>query len=162
MFTERKIKAKVFALYLGKESYIDFGNQTTDENVTWINIVKQEYWSLPIEAGSIKYGDIALPFPSAPYAILDSGTSLIGWPKTDFDNMIDTIAQGAKTYYFYDVGYYGIVCDSIEDMKNMTITIEGHVTTLQPESYIIHQHQFCLFLIFPIELSSIILGDSYL
>lgn len=103
------IDAAEFTVYIGPEtesSYVDFGKYKGDtRNVTWVPLVNTVYWSVRMDQMSYKNQFVEI---SSTFAVLDTGTSILGFPQADLKSIIFAIKEQRQLYYLEDINFYGV------------------------------------------------------
>lgn len=103
------IDASQFTVFIGsaeESSYIDFGKYKGDTiNTTWVDIINPNYWSVIFNSFSYKNKDISLP---SRVAVLDTGTSILGFPRGDLANIIAAVREERQLYYLEDINFYAV------------------------------------------------------
>lgn len=103
------IDAAEFTVYIGPEtesSYVDFGKYKGDtRNVTWAPLVNTVYWSVKMNEMSYKNQFVEI---ASTFAVLDTGTSILGFPQTDLKSIIFAIKEQRQLYYLEDINFYGV------------------------------------------------------
>ena len=103
------IDAAEFTVYIGPEtesSYVDFGKYKGDtSNVTWVPLVNTVYWSVKMTDMSYKNQYVE---STSKYAVLDTGTSILGFPQEDLKSIIFAIKEQRQLYYLEDINFYGV------------------------------------------------------
>mmetsp|Transcript_31974 Transcript_31974/g.31367 ORF Transcript_31974/g.31367 Transcript_31974/m.31367 type:complete len:308 (-) Transcript_31974:145-1068(-) len=105
------IDKREFTVYIAPQedtSFIDFGEYKGDlTNITWAKLDKDtNYWSVPFNYISYMNEPLSLTSTSA---VLDTGTSILGFPSTDLAQIIIGIKGEKKLYYFEEIGLYGVL-----------------------------------------------------
>jgi saccharopepsin len=159
------IDAAEFTVYIGPEtesSYVDFGKYKGDtRNVTWAPLVNTVYWSVKMNEMSYKNQFVEI---ASTFAVLDTGTSILGFPQTDLKSIIFAIKEQRQLYYLEDINFYGVKWRSVSEFFDLLININGHITRISPEEYLIKINEYCIFFLFDLGTSAkfILLGDTYL
>jgi hypothetical protein len=103
------IDAAEFTVYIGSEaenSYVDFGKyKGSTANVTWVPLVNTVYWSVKMNGISYKN---QLVEQATSIAVLDTGTSILGFPQADLKSIIFAIKEQRQLYFLEDINFYGV------------------------------------------------------
>lgn len=162
---ENVIDAAQFTVFLGtsgESSYVDFGSYKGSlENVTWVPLTDTNYWT--VRVSSIMYKNKPLSVPSTK-AVLDTGTSILGFPREDLKAIILSMKEDRQLYYLEDVNFYGVRWQNLDEFYDLIIDINGHTTRISSNEYMIKMNEFCIFFLFDLgtNFNFILLGDSYL
>lgn len=121
---------------------------------TFHNVVEQRYYSLKLD--SVAQGSTKIPSDGYK-AVIDSGTSVLVGPKTLIDPLIAGITVNED-------------CSGVENLPNLTWTIDGLDYTLTPNDYVLAVEQGgdkqCVMGVigqdFPATFKYFILGDSFM
>jgi len=68
---------------------------------------------------------------SADFVILDTGTSLMYFPRNDFSNIVEAISVGNEIVQFSD-GSVGIQCSGLSVLPPINITIGQFAKAITP------------------------------
>ena len=159
------IDASQFTVFIGsteESSYIDFGKYKGDTiNTTWVDIINPNYWSVIFNSFSYKNKDISLP---SRVAVLDTGTSILGFPRGDLANIIAAVREERQLYYLEDINFYAVQWNNISEFYDLVIDINGHTTRIPSEEYMLQIGKYCIFFLFDLgtRVNFILLGDTYL
>jgi len=137
---QRLVAYPMFAFYLGdnKDGELTFGgydNSHFTGNLQWINLVEAAYWKIAIDG--IEMGSFS---SSNTDAIVDSGTSLITGPSSDIARIAEEIGATRSL-----TGQYTINCDDIQNIPDITFTIDGNDYILPGVSLVVKSSSMCLF-----------------
>lgn len=121
---------------------------------TWHNVIEQRYYSLKLDG--LAQGNTKIPSDGFK-AVIDSGTSVIVGPKSIVDPLIAGITVNDD-------------CSGVENLPNLTWTIDGLDYTLTPDDYVLSvesggDRECVLGVIageFPPNFNYFILGDSFM
>jgi len=106
---ERIIDAAQFTVFLGtsgESSYVDFGKYKGNmSNVTWVPLLDTNYWKVRLSSMSYKNKPIELLTTKA---VLDTGSSIIGFPRADLRNIIFAVKEDRQLFYLEDINFYGV------------------------------------------------------
>ena len=167
------IDTREFTVFIGQsgtdESFIEFGrNQDDQVNVTFVDLTPfegqpQTYWSVILD--SLTYGDTVLTLDTY-NTVWDTGTSLIGFTRTNLLNIVTTIANEQKLFVIEGT-YYAIECDDIDRVENMYFEFDEKTITVDKNEFVQYSQGYCIFIMFEIPngVSSqdfTLLGDSFL
>lgn len=124
------------------------------EEFTFHNVVEQRYFSLKLDG--LSRGNITIPTEGFK-AVIDSGTSVLVGPKSIVDPLIAGIVVNDD-------------CSGVEDLPNLTWTIDGIDYVMTPNDYVLSVTQDgqteCVLGVmgqdFPATFKYFILGDSFM
>ena len=162
---EGVIDAAQFTVYIGstqETSYVEFGRyKGNTENVTWVQLTDTSYWRVYLD--DMTYKELPIELTSTK-AVLDTGSSILGFPTHDLQSIIFAIKEDRQLYYLEDIGFYGVRCKSPDEFYDLKIDINGHITRISPEDYILKVNEYCIFFLFDLgsSMNFVLLGDSYL
>jgi len=156
------VDSPVFAFYLGDncDGELTFGGYDSDkfegDELTWVNLSEATYWRINLDGAKVG------SFSTGPTdAIVDSGTSLITGPSIDVKAIAASI--GAKAGI---TGQYTIDCDKVENLPDMTWTIDGKDYTVPGPKLVIQTAGMCLFAMMAMDMPkpgpAWILGDVFM
>lgn len=96
--------------------------------------------------------------------VLDTGTSILGFPTTDLKEIIYAVKENRQLLYLEDINFYAVKWDSVEEFFDIKVNIGGHITRISSNDYMIKYNQYCIFFLFDLgnTINFILLGDSYL
>lgn len=167
MIDQKLLDEPVFAFYLGdandgSESVATFGGIDKSHysgKMTKIPLRRKAYWEVNFDA--LTFGDETAELDNTG-AILDTGTSLLVFPKTFADLLNKEI--GAKKGFN---GQYTIECDKRDSLPDMTFTLSGYNFTIGAYDYILEVQGSCISAFtgmdFPEPVGPLaILGDAFL
>lgn len=125
-----------------------------DNQFTFHNVIEQRYYSLKLD--SLAQGNTKIASDGFK-AVIDSGTSVIVGPKTLVEPLIANITVNDD-------------CSGVEDLPDLTWTIDGIDYTLTPNDYVLSVEQGgdreCVLGViagdFPENFNYFILGDSFM
>lgn len=185
MYETKVIEKKMIALFVGlmnqtsvmsfggyDKSYIKNGSEAEGFGVHWYPLIGKNWWQIDIqdvgfEGTSIFSGD-------ASSCIVDSGTSMITVPVSDFNRfkaIIDAKWPDEEIYCQDGVMcfYYGKCAEFVPKLDHIKIQLgDNWIFSVAPEDYMIEEvdgnKTFCYFGIFGDEKigDMIILGDAFL
>jgi cathepsin D len=123
------------------------------EKIMEHKVVEKSYWNVKLD--SMSHGDTVVNTDGF-MAAIDSGTSLIVGPASIIDPLVEgiTVAQD---------------CSGVEDLPDITFTMDGHAYTLASSDYVVKVEQFgqtaCLMGIMsqklPADFHYVIVGDVF-
>lgn len=154
-----------FTVFLGavdESSYVDFGKyKGNTDNVTWIPLTDTNYWRVKLNSMSYKKDPINL---ETTRAVLDTGSSIIGFPRTDLKNIIFAVKEDRQLFYLEDINFYGVRWRSVNEFYDIIVNIGGHHSRISSNDYMIKVNEYCIFFLFDLgaNMNFILLGDSYL
>jgi len=101
-----------------------------DGNINYINLVKAQYWTIPLQGLGVSGGNTITLSGSSSNAAIDTGTTLIGGPSSVLDEFYSLIsgAQRATTVDPSLQDYYVIPCST---NVQATLTFGGQTYTMQ-------------------------------
>ena len=162
---EQIIDSSMFTVHLTNEtdsSYIEFGSyQGNTSSVDWVPLAGKFYWMVNIASVSYKNTPMGL---GTDKGILDTGSSIIGFPSDDFKNVIYSIKEQRQLYYLEDIGLYALKWNSIDEFYDIKITVQNHTTRISSHEYMHKEQDYWIFFIFNLgdSFKYLLLGDSYL
>lgn len=155
------VEKPMFAFYLGDnaDGELTFGGYDDTKfegDLSWVSLSDATYWR--INTDGVKIG----LFSSGPSdAIVDSGTSLITGPSKDI--LAIALEIGAKPTI---TGQYTIDCEKVDDIPEITWTIDGKNYPVPGKDLVISAAGTCLFAMmgmdFPKPGPQWILGDVFM
>jgi len=155
------VEKPMFAFYLGDnaDGELTFGGYDDTKfegDLSWVSLSDATYWR--INTDGVKIG----LFSSGPSdAIVDSGTSLITGPSKDI--LAIALEIGAKPTI---TGQYTIDCEKVDDIPEITWTIDGKDYPVPGKDLVISASGTCLFAMmgmdFPKPGPQWILGDVFM
>jgi len=132
-----KVEKNLFAFYLNRDQSSSIGGSLDlggiDDShytgeIVYHDVVMEKYWTLELASVAYDGKDLGV---KASYAAIDTGTSLIAAP-TKIATQINSLI-GATT-----IGPASTVdCSTVDSLKDMTFTFNGHDYVLSPEDYIL-------------------------
>jgi len=125
---------------------------------SYVPVVSKTYWQINLD--QLKVGGTL--YKNAPYAIVDSGTSLLTGPSTEVAKLAAQI--GAKAFVN---GEYTVPCNQVANLPNLDFTIGGKVYSLTGPEYTIPDGTICLFGVIGLDIPAPagplwILGDIFM
>jgi hypothetical protein len=164
MQKEGVIDSAQFTVYIGnlnQASYIDFGSYKGNlSNVTWVDLTDAYYWRVYLNEITYKNKPLLIQTQKA---VLDTGTSILGFPREDLKNIILSIKEDRQLFYLQDIGFYAVRCKNEDEFYDLIIDIKGHKTTISPKEYMLKVESYCIFFLFDLgNINFILLGDTYL
>jgi len=152
----------IFSFYLGddKPGELTFGAYDPDKftgDLVYVKLQAATYWQIALEQATS--GDYASAKNMT--AIVDSGTSLIAGPKAEVTKL--AAAVGAKPNI---MGEYTIDCKTLDQVPDITFTIDGKDYSIPGKDTVIQAQGTCLFAFmgvdFPPPGPQWILGDVFM
>lgn len=157
-----KVEKPMFAFYLGDnaDGELTFGGYDEDkfegDELTWVKLSETTYWRIDMEG--VKIGGYS---SGKTDAIVDSGTSLIVGPSSDIRSIATEV--GAKPMI---TGQFTIDCDQVENIPEITWTIDGNDYSIAGKDLVIESGGMCIFAMigmdFPKPGPQWILGDVFM
>nr|DBA29583.1 TPA: hypothetical protein GDO54_009796 [Pyxicephalus adspersus] len=134
MWSEGLIVEDIFSVYLssGSGSVIVFGgidHSLYTGNLQWVPVTVQKYWQITID--SITLNGQVVACPEGCQAIVDTGTSVIAGHPRAINGIQRAIGAKPDTY-----GLYHVNCDTISDLPDIIISINGKKYPLPASAYI--------------------------
>jgi hypothetical protein len=123
-------KDKSFSFYLHnnpEESYMMIPGFEADgyEKIMEHKVVEKSYWNVKLDSMT---SDKEVKTDGY-MAAIDSGTSLIVGPKAIIDPLVEGITVNQD-------------CSGVDDLPDITFTMDGHPYTLEPADYVVQVDQF--------------------
>lgn len=164
---QHAVDQPIFSFYLGDNGpgELTFGGYDPAKftgDLTYVKLMSATYWEIALDkvAGGTyesQGNDDGTPIT----AIVDSGTSLITGPKADIRKLASAV--GAKPNI---MGEYTVDCDKLDDMPDITFTIDNKEYVIPGKKAIIQAQGTCLFAFmgmdFPKPGPQWILGDVFM
>ncbi|XP_030641082.1 pepsin A-like [Chanos chanos] len=136
MMNQNLVSQKLFSVYLSKNddagSFVLFGETDSSYysgSITWVPLSSETYWQVKMDSVTINGG--AAGCAGGCQAILDTGTSLIVVPSTDFNNVVSKIGATMDEY-----GDANVDCNKIDSMPSVTFNLNGKSFTVPPSAYV--------------------------
>ncbi|XP_031421353.2 pepsin A-like [Clupea harengus] len=143
MMSQGLVSQDLFSVHLsGKSqtgSVVLFGeidSQYYTGSFNWIPLTSESYWQIAMDSVTINGNTVACS--GGCQAIVDTGTSLIVGPSGDISNMNGWV--GATTNQYGDAT---VSCGNIQNMPEVTFTINGHAFTLPASAYVSQGYNSC-------------------
>jgi cathepsin D len=97
-------------------------------SIAWEPLKSEDYWRITLGGLSIKNTQITGPMD----AIVDTGTSLMAGPTTQ-------VQQIQKIIGAFEIaeGEYEVICDLVNQLPNVEITLGGQTFELTPNDYVL-------------------------
>lgn len=137
---------------------------STIDQFTFTELYDHSYWSVGLRR--IKYGDVEIG-GEAERGIIDTGSSLLLLPHSDYSRWFEEISKGKKCGDYS--GYKGCYCSGIEDFEDIYIMFNNWEYKIAPEQYIAQTNSngepFCYFLVGKLGAFTIptaVLGDAFI
>lgn len=178
MKSQNVLDSKVFGVFFGldgtSQSEMYFGGYDSDwvkseKDITWTDLIDMNYWSVPIQ--KLEYGKDNLNTETE-RGILDTGSSLVHFRKTDFDKIMSKIkSHQANCNLLVASTYKACYCKSIDDFQNITLKFDKYYYEMIPGHYVVEidylGDKVCYFLITSFgdntfATPSVLLGDSFM
>ncbi|CDW71184.1 eukaryotic aspartyl protease family protein [Stylonychia lemnae] len=170
LFKHGIIKERVFSFYVSKgqsSSRVTFGGYNMDyaapaadgqnQSITWNYLINSNYWSLSLVKVSL--GDKTLKL-STKSAIVDTGTSFLLMPSSDFSQFFSYFSQKMLCGIDKTYNLYFCLCtpENLKTFPSLKIQLGNNVYSMPWESYI----QKIMSMDFPYGTGFWILGDNFL
>nr|XP_046252697.1 pepsin A-like [Scatophagus argus] len=104
--------------------------------ITWIPLSSATYYQINMDSVTINGQTVACS--GGCQAIIDTGTSLIVGPSTEIDNINSWV--GATTNEYGDAI---VNCQNIQNMPEVTFTLNGHAFTVPASAYVSQSSSGC-------------------
>jgi len=168
MLDQKLISDAIFAFYLsstsGQDGVLTLGG--TDPNhyqgsLFWVPLVSETYWEVKLD--SLRLGGKNVS--AAPYAVLDTGTSILAGPSAE----VAAIAKSVGAVPFpLNPKEYTIDCNKVPSLPILSVGLGGRVFNLTGSDYVINvEDTTCLFGMLGIDIPAPrgplwIMGDIFL
>ncbi|XP_029013051.1 pepsin A-like [Betta splendens] len=136
MVSQGLVSQAMFSVYLSSNSEqgseVVFGgvdNTHYTGQITWIPLTSETYWQIQMDSVTINGQTVACS--GGCQAIIDTGTSLIVGPTSDINNINAWV--GASTDQYGDAS---VNCQSIQNLPDVTFTLNGNAFTVPASGYI--------------------------
>ncbi|XP_078512429.1 pepsin A-like [Lissotriton helveticus] len=136
MWNQGLIPDDLFSIYLS--SYGDSGSMVIFGaidpsyylgNIYWVPVSKERYWQITMESVSVNGNIIACD--GGCQAIVDSGTTMIGGPRSGIINILNVIGATMDSNREFSVD-----CYTIDDLPDLHFTINGKAFIVPARAYI--------------------------
>lgn len=134
------------------EAYADKG----DDDIKYIDVIAG-YWQVKLKKVEFDGDNID---SDANYAILDTGTSLLVAPSSDYSYIVKQLSEDYTAYVIDDSLAFS--CSSTNDMPNIEFILGKYEFKLPASSIFLYQESLCYLLIEASDVSFWILGDVFL
>ncbi|XP_076015422.1 pepsin A-like [Genypterus blacodes] len=143
MIQQNLVSQSLFSVYLSSNSQqgsevlfgeIDASHYTGA--ITWIPLTSATYWQIKMDSVTINGQTVACA--GGCQAIIDTGTSLIVGPTNDINNMNSWVGASANQY-----GQTTVNCQNIQNMPEVTFTLNGHAFTVPASAYVSQYYGSC-------------------
>lgn len=160
-----------FTFYIGKEgdqnSYIDFGHYKAADEIEWMDVHEESYWSVSINDNFVSQNETNIALTQTNFAVLDTGTSFMYFPPDDAVAIIKgVIPAGMEPKMDVTSGLLGVEnCKGTSEFSDFNMTLGDHIATIEPEAYVIYQesNKVCFFKIAAMNgVEFALLGDAFL
>lgn len=137
MYLQGLIEAPIVSFYLndannGNNGEIVFGGSDSDHYtgpMTYVSVDNRGYWQFQME--QVVLGNDVVVCSNGCEAIADTGTSLIGGPQSDIDQLHNYLGG-----YETNAGDVLFDCDSISELPSVYFVIGSNQFELPPNDYI--------------------------
>ncbi|XP_071332155.1 pepsin A-like [Trachinotus anak] len=143
MVNQRLVSEPLFSVYLSGNSQqgseVVFGGVDSSHytgGITWIPLTSATYWQIKMDSVTINGQTVACS--GGCQAIIDTGTSLIVGPTSDINNMNAWVGASTNQY-----GEATVNCQNIQNMPDVTFTLNGHAFTVPASAYISQSYYGC-------------------
>lgn len=163
------ISSKCFSIYIGNDP-TSYGGQAGTfiiggydpyfmvSEFTYLDVTDSNYWAVDLVGISLGNQALALDPLSNPKAVIDSGTSLITFPKILLKRFYDVLSQTAVCSLDSM-----IICDCSGSFPDLVITLDGLETIIPSSMYVSETPNYCQILIQSLDYHNyIILGDVFM
>jgi len=158
--TQGLLDAPLFAFYLGDMSSgeLTFGGidstKYVGDTINYVNLTSATYWEINVDSIAVGTG-----YESAPNqkGIVDSGTSFIVGPKAEIRKLAASVGATANF-----MGEYTVDCATVDDLPDVTFTINGIDYSIPGNKVIIRSGNTCLFTFVGEDFGLWILGDTFM
>ncbi|XP_030640694.1 pepsin A-like [Chanos chanos] len=144
MMSQNLVSQNLFSVYLSSNdqsgSFILFGEVDSSYysgSLTWIPLSSETYWQITMNSVIIDGNTVGCA--GGCQAILDTGTSLIVAPSTDFNNIVSWIGATVDEY-----GDVIVNCNNISSMPPVTFTLNGNAFTIPASAYVSQSYGECM------------------
>ncbi|KAL4504069.1 hypothetical protein ABPG72_022699 [Tetrahymena utriculariae] len=194
LFMEKKIEKNQFSFKLSSIDLSQYSkdqqNMATDTNsqlilggydeqlisedsINYFQVVSKNYWAIKMRSARYNKQDIFNAKNELRLALIDTGTSLIHMPTSDFQVFNRTVLEKSSNKGCFEFGLIICVCNQKQVANFPTISLKftdidnnDQIINILPEYYIIYQDGFCIYLVaeFPdMGISNMwILGDVFM
>ncbi|XP_022597286.1 pepsin A-like [Seriola dumerili] len=143
MINQGLVSQPLFSVYLSSHSEqgseVVFGGVDSNHytgQVTWIPLTSATYWQIKMDSVTINGQTVACS--GGCQAIIDTGTSLIVGPTSDINNMNAWVGASTNQY-----GESIVNCQNIQNMPDVTFTLNGHAFTVPASAYVSQSYYGC-------------------
>ncbi|NWV78398.1 CATE protein, partial [Dasyornis broadbenti] len=149
MMAQNLVELPIFSVYMSPDpespqgGELLFGGFDTSRftgTLNWVPVTQLGYWQIQLD--SIQLGGIATFCANGCQAIVDTGTSLIAGPTKDIKKLQNLIGAVSVD------GEYAVECSSLDEMPELTFTINGLPYTLSAQAYTLTEYvdgvTFCI------------------
>lgn len=167
MIQQHAIDQPIFSFYLGDNApgELTFGGYDPAKfkgDLEYVKLLSATYWEIPLDKASAGDYETQPNDDGTPItAIVDSGTSLLTGPKKDVAKIASAV--GAKGNF---MGQYTIDCEKVDEMPDITFTINKKDYVIPGKKAVIQAQGTCLFAFmgmdFPKPGPQWILGDVFM
>lgn len=170
MHEEGIIDQAQFTFFIGKDgdqnSYIDFGHYKPADEIEWMDVYEESYWSVAIEDNFISQNETNIELENTKFAVLDTGTSFMYFEPNDAVKILKgVIPEGLEIKAEVTSGLFAVEnCKGYDEFHDFNITLGDHVAVIEPQAYIIFQEKdkVCFFKIAAMNVEFALLGDAFL
>lgn len=168
MYTQGLVSEPMFGVALSNQDGVDgelylggVDNSKFTGSLSWVPLCSETYWKVKLDALLMNGQTVT----AAPYAILDTGTSLLAGPKTDVAAIAASVGATPSSL---NPNEYMINCSSIPSLPQLTVVLGGVEYVLNGADYTINvQNVECLFAMTGIDIPAPagplwIMGDVFL
>jgi len=119
------------------------------------------FWRVSVSG--VAFGDLSQAVSFSNTGILDTGTSTIMVPASEYNNIMTALL--ANVTYFYRGGVYYAPCDpATTGYASLFINLSGYLFEVPSSAYVDYMagYQYCVLSIYPNHDETWILGDTFL
>ncbi|XP_078512428.1 pepsin A-like [Lissotriton helveticus] len=125
-------------------------------NIYWVPVSKEGYWQITMESVSVNGNIIACD--GGCQAMVDSGTTMIGGPRSGIINILNVIGA-----YLDSNREFSVDCYTISDLPDLYFTINGKPFNVPARAYINQKTCTANFIVTPSNMPELwILGDVFM
>ncbi|NWR09971.1 CATE protein, partial [Paradoxornis webbianus] len=136
MMAQNLVELPIFSVYMssnpdspqgGELLFGGFDTSRFTGTLNWVPVTQQGYWQIQLD--NIQLGGTVTFCADGCQAIVDTGTSLIAGPTKDIKKLQNLIGAVSVD------GEYAVECSDLDEMPELTFTINGLPYTLSAQAY---------------------------